>query len=152
MSEILAGVRKYLKNPTKQTGMTTIKIRSISSKIFNTIENKDIYHILNLSEQLLKENNWAFGVIAYDWAYKVRKQYNGRIFEIFEGWLFKYVSGWGSCDDFCTHAFGNLFMQKNEFFPRIINWTEHEKFCVRRAAAVILIYSIKYVDPKFNTN
>ena len=32
----------------------------------------------------------------YDWAYKVRKQYNENTFSVFESWLIKYVRGKGT--------------------------------------------------------
>lgn len=82
------------------------------------------------------------GVIAYDFAYRVRNQYDDNTFSIFESWLSEYVRGWGDCDDFCTHAFGTLLIQKPELFFKIILWTNREEFWMRRAAAVILIPSI----------
>jgi 3-methyladenine DNA glycosylase AlkD len=45
-------------------------------------------------------------VIAFDWAYRLRRQYALQDFERFERWLETYVNGWGSCDDLCTHALG----------------------------------------------
>jgi hypothetical protein len=49
---------------------------------------------------------WAEKVIAFDWAYRLRRQYALQDFERFERWLETYVNGWGSCDDLCTHALG----------------------------------------------
>jgi len=53
------------------------------------------------------------------------------------------VRGWGDCDDFCTHAFGELICQKPELTAKLIPLTKHKEFWVRRGAAVVLIPSIR---------
>jgi 3-methyladenine DNA glycosylase AlkD len=83
------------------------------------------------------------GENAYDFAYRVKKQYDDDTFSLFEAWLIKYVHGWGDCDDFCTHAFGELIIQKPELFIKIKSWTKNKEFWMRRAAAVILIPCIQ---------
>lgn len=144
MIDIVSDVRKCLENFSKENGLTTGKVRSISSKLFKNLQDKSIDNLLTLCERLLDEREWALGVIAYDWAFRVRKQYTHKTFFIFEDWLKKYITGWGDCDDFCTHAFGELLSQNNELFSHILKWTEHPDFFVRRASAVILIYPIKH--------
>ena len=103
---------------------------------------KNITNILKLCEILLKEHSWALGVIAFDWANRIHKEYTIETYDIFYVWLKKYVRGWGDCDDFCTHAFGQLLIQYKELFNNILEWTEDEDFWVRRASAVILIPAI----------
>lgn len=125
-----------------EASVKTGLVRSISALVFKTIKNKDISNVLSLCTQLLEERDWALGVIAYDWAFRVRKQYSKETFPIFEHWLMEYVIDWNDCDDFCTHAFGELLSQYNELFELTTKWVEHSNFAVRRAAAVILIYPI----------
>lgn len=138
--EILQEVRTRLQDPS---GLTTAQVRSISSQVFSMIEDRQLDPVLNLCEQLLGDRKWACGVVAYDWAFRMRRQYSERTFITFEAWLKEYVRGWGDCDDFCTHAFGALLGQHAYLFDRILAWTDHPDFWVRRAAAVILIYPLK---------
>jgi 3-methyladenine DNA glycosylase AlkD len=142
--DIVSAAKSRLKNSSKENGLTTGRVRAISSELYKTLEDKSIDNVFSICECLLDEREWALGVIAYDWAYRVRKQYNEKTFSIFEGWLEKYVTGWGDCDDFCTHAFGELLSKNNALFEKVVKWTEHPDFWVRRAAAVILIYPIKH--------
>ena len=129
---------------TVKTGkISTRKVRAISSALYRSIQDRSIDHVLMLSEELLEEQDWALGVIAYDWAYRVRDQYTDQTFFIFENWLKTYITGWGDCDDFCTHAVGALIGQRNERFRDVMKWTEDPNFCVRRAAAVSLIDPIR---------
>lgn len=141
--DIIKYVRSYIINTSKGKGLRTGDVRLISSKIFKSLEDKSINKILNYSEQLLKTGEWAFWIVAYDWAFRVNKQYTLETYDIFERWLIKYVMNWDDCDDFCTHAFGELIGQYNELFLKILLLTEHEKFTVRRGVAVVLIYPIK---------
>ncbi|MCE5196866.1 MAG: DNA alkylation repair protein [Negativicutes bacterium] len=124
--------------------LTIGSIRAISFSLYQVLEDKSLGHVLALCEQLLNEREWAFGIIAYDWAYRIRNSYDTNTFSVFESWLMHYVSDWSDCDDFCTHAFGSLLSQNNNLFESVLKWTEHPKFSVRRAAAVVLIYPIKH--------
>lgn len=144
MNNIIEEAKKSFNNLSKEDGLTTAQVRSISVKLYKTLENKNIDSVLKVCEVLLNERQWALGVIAYDWAYRVRKQYTLKTFNVFEKWLKEYVTGWGDCDDFCTHAFGELLSQYNELFENVMEWTKHPDFFVRRASAVILIYPIKH--------
>lgn len=144
MFDVVSDAKKCIENVSKENSLKTGKVRSISSKLYKDLEDKHIDNVLAVCEHLLDEREWALGVIAYDWAYRVRKQYTQKTFFIFENWLKKYVTGWGDCDDFCTHAFGELLSQNNELFTYVLKWTEHPDFFVRRASAVILIYPIRH--------
>lgn len=147
--DIVENVSEILKITVKGKGIRTGEVRSLSGKIFKSIDDKSIENILDLSEQLLRTGKWAFWIIAYDWAFRVKKQYTLKTYEIFERWLIEYVKNWDDCDDFCTHAFGELISQYNELFHRILKLTKHENFAVRRGAAVVLIYPIR--SDRFDT-
>ncbi len=118
-------------------------IRKISSELFLSLKDKSTSNVFYLCEELLEQHRWELGVIAYDWAYRMRKFYKSSDFDRFEAWLMKYVRGWGDCDDFCTHAFGELLYQYPDLIQRINPWSLREEFWMRRAAAVILIPSIR---------
>lgn len=140
---IVGKARKRIEKVQMNGPLTTGEVRKISASMFRELENKDIDHVLSLSEALLKEGSWAFGIIAYDWAFRVRDQYSAETFYIFERWLQEYVRDWSDCDDFCTHALGALIAQDNSLFDKLLNWTNHQDFWVRRGAAVSLIYPIR---------
>lgn len=126
--------------------IVTGDIRKLSAKLYRKIEDKTIENVMGLCEELLKQHSWALGVIAFDWAYRAKAQYNESTYDIFYGWLKKYVRGWGDCDDFCTHAFGELLRQDKSLFAKIVEWTKDEDFWMRRASAVILIPAILRED------
>ena len=126
--------------------IVTGDIRRLAARLYKRIEDKSIQNVLSLCEELLEEHSWAFGVIAFDWAYRVRNQYSETTYNIFYTCLKKYVRGWGDCDDFCTHAFGELLRRYQSIFDKVTEWTKDEDFWVRRASAVILIPAILHND------
>lgn len=126
--------------------IVTGDIRKLSGKLYRQIKDKTIANVLILAEELLKQHSWALGVIAFDWAYRVKTQYTLDTYDTFYAWLKKYVRGWGDCDDFCTHAFGELLRQYKQLFAKISDWTKDVDFWVRRAAAVVLIPGILRED------
>lgn len=117
-------------------------IRRLSGKLYRQAGVKEIGGVLALCEEFLARRDWAMGVIAFDWAYRVRAQYTENTYPVFYRWLKEYVRGWGDCDDFCTHAFGELLRQQKGLFSQALEWTQDEDFWVRRASAVVLIPSI----------
>lgn len=135
-----------------KTARKTPEIRIISAQFFPQVKNEGIDTVLSVCEDILKQRKSQSWVVAFDWAFRMRKHYSRDTWSVFEHWLKEYVSDWSDCDDFCTHAFGELLAQNNDLFERVIPWTEHPDFWVRRAAAVILIYPIRkkraiYLDP-----
>jgi 3-methyladenine DNA glycosylase AlkD len=122
---------------------TTAGIRKISASCYKNLSRPSIDQVLALGEELLEMRRWSLSVVAYDWAFRMRKHYQKDHFDTFDRWLKTYIQGWGDCDDFCTHAFGELLGQYPDLFENILEWTEDPNWCVRRAAAVVLIYPIK---------
>lgn len=150
MSSIIIKARNELdllaKNVPQGKHVITADIRRLSGKLYRVLDNHSIETVLSLSEEFLEQRKWKFGVIAFDWAYRVRNQYDENTYFVFYNWLKKYVRDWGDCDDFCTHAFGALIRKYKYLFEEVIKWTGDANFWVRRASAVVLIPAILYND------
>jgi 3-methyladenine DNA glycosylase AlkD len=123
--------------------LVTSVVRCISSQCFREVKHLDRERLFALCEDLFESWNWPERAIAFDWAFRCRKQFEEGDFATFERWLNAYVDGWGSCDDFCTHAFGSLILQYPALIPSVMKWTESDDRWLRRAAAVVMIYSAR---------
>ncbi len=126
-----------------KSARVTPEVRKVSARFFPRVKNEGLDTVLSVCEDMLRQRQRGSWVVAFDWAFRVKKHYTRDTWSIFEHWLKEYVRGWGDCDDFCTHAFGELLAQYNDLLEKVIPWTEHPDFWVRRAAAVILIYPIR---------
>ncbi|MDE5866469.1 MAG: DNA alkylation repair protein [Lachnospiraceae bacterium] len=146
VSEAINGIKLLSENIPAGSHIITGDIRKLAARLYKNIEDKSIENVLCLCGELLEEHSWALGVIAFDWAYRVKNQYSEATYDIFYSWLKKYVRGWGDCDDFCTHAFGELLRRYKSIFRKVTEWTKDEDFWVRRASAVILIPAILHND------
>ncbi len=146
VEEAIQKIKELEANTPYGKHIITGDVRKLSSTLFRQIEYKSIENVFILCEELLNEHSWALGVIAFDFAYRMKNYYNESTYEIFYRWLKDYVRGWGDCDDFCTHAFGELLRQNKSLFVKIMAWTDDRDFWVRRASAVILIPSIMKND------
>lgn len=98
---------------------------------------------MRLCEDLLESDYSEERIIAFDWAFRLRKTYEEPDFRLLESWLEKFVHSWGSCDDLCTHALGAFIFQFAKFIPKVKEWTRSTNRWMRRASAVVLIYSIR---------
>ena len=146
MSDFILNVESQLDALKTESGrrhLKTPQVRSLSAALYKELADKSRDNVFAGCSELLDKRVWAMDIIAYDFAYRVRKQYDESTFPIFESWLIKYVRDWSACDDFCSRAFGELLIQRPELFPKIISWTEREEFWVRRASAVVLIPAIR---------
>lgn len=139
---LLAQMRIELSDLRKEKRLITGEVRRISSDYFKKLP-KDKQSVFEYCQQLLEFRIWELTIIAYDWAYRMRHSYDETTFEVFEYWLKNYISDWWDCDDFCTHAFGELMIRYPQLMIKVFDWCEHENFAVRRAAPVVLILPIK---------
>ena len=133
----------FFKEKIKLYGVRTPIVRNISKNYFSKVRGLDKKEIIFLCEELLRSRYIEESVIAFDWIYRIRNQYEEQDFKIFESWIKKYVSDWGRCDDLCTHALGFYLFKFPEFLPKIEKWAFSKNRWQRRASAVCLIYSLK---------
>ena len=146
MNEIVSAAKTWLDEINDAPigkNFKTNDVRKLSALLFKDVKGKPIEYVLTVCEELLEQRRWAMGVIAYDFANRIKNKYDDNTFAIFEGWLEKYVRGWGDCDDFCTHAFGELICQNTKLTEKTIAWTKRDEFWMRRAAAVVLLLPIR---------
>ena len=118
-------------------------VRSVSARYFKEIKGLPKAEVFALCEKLLKAGFHGAGAIAFDWAFRLNKQYTPKDFTRFERWLKQYVNHWGSCDHLCTGPLGVLVRQFPELRPRVARWAHSKNRWQRRAAAVTLIPSVK---------
>ncbi len=144
---------RFYKDGKKHINIPTPLIRKVSLENFKQVKNLKKERIFSLCNKLLKSNEPSRRRIAFDWSFRIRKQYQKNDFKIFESWVKNYVKDWGDCDDLCTHALGEFIHQFPEFLPKTKKWAKSKNKWFRRASAVALICSLrkgKYLKESFN--
>lgn len=132
----------------KLSQKSTPLVRKIASQFKKQISKLDIDAIYQICETLLKTKVWAETIIAYQIISDCKNKYVESTYDQFEDWTFRYVEDWWDCDDFMTHAFQQLLQKYPHQIERTHRWIHHEKFAVRRCAAVVLIrlQAVGFVD------
>jgi 3-methyladenine DNA glycosylase AlkD len=136
-------IKKIQSNINRIDGRKTNEYRNIAKKFKKELDLKTLSEIYEISEALLESRKWAETIIAYQIIFDQRKRYDEGTFQVFEQWLFQYIEDWWDCDDFMTHAFQVALMKYPNNIAKIKGWVNHQKFAVRRSAAVILIRPVQ---------
>jgi len=141
--EYRRGVQRYVKEGIVLYGVRANVVRRIASDYYMKIRKYPKASVFNLCETLLSSGYSEEKVIAFAFAFRMKKQYEPGDYKVFESWLKKCVSNWGACDDFCRHAFGALVCQFPQYLPDVVKWTRSRNRWLRRGAAVVMIYSLR---------
>ena len=131
----------------KLLGVKTPVFRKITRKYFAAIKDRPKQEIFRLCEKLLESGYLEERGVAFDWAFRLRNTFEKKDFPVLESWLKKYVTNWGACDNFCGRAMGHFIYQFPEYFPHVKKWAVSRNRWLRRASAVVLIYSIRKDKP-----
>ncbi len=144
--------QQFFKEGIELYGVRIGTVRKIAAKYYKLVVKKAPksdasprlgVQVFELCEELLKTNMQEDSVIAYDWAYRLRKQLEEKDFAVFEHWVKHYVNNWAKCDDLCTGALGELIAMYPQLVQKTIAWRTSKNRWVRRASAVALIVPIK---------
>lgn len=145
---------RFYKDGKKHIGFSATLIKRVAFLNFKEINDFPKKQIFYLCEKLLSVSANGHLQIAFDWAFRIKKQYEKEDFKIFENWVKKYVDEWSSCDDLCTRALGEFIYRFPEVLPELKKWAKSKDMWARRASAVALIYSLrrgKYLNDAFDT-
>ena len=132
--------KEKLKDPY---GLKTPILRKISNDCYKEIKDLPKNEVLKICNKLLAGGERYSRFFAFDWAVKVKSEYEKKDIKRFESWLNKYVDGWSSCDHLCGGPLGYLFLSYPGLSVRTINWAKSTSRWLKRAAAVSLILPVR---------
>lgn len=136
--------RQFSKEKVREAWvLKTAILHRTAAEFYRQMRDWPVREVWSLCEQLLRSGASAELHIALDWAYRRRREFVKSDFRRFEAWLKKYVKDWSGCDDLCTRALGAFLYAYPESATETEAWTRSHNRWVRRAAAVVLIYSLR---------
>lgn len=135
--------RRFFKEKIKTHGVKAAGVQKISKEFFKHIAKNPKPEIIGFCENLWQSGYLEESLIACDWSYFIRKQYQPEDFQIFEKWISTYVNNWASCDTLCNHTLGTFIEMYPEYINKLKEFTGSENRWLRRAAAVTLIVPAK---------
>lgn len=138
--------QRFFREEVKVYGVKTQIVNTIAKKYLDRIKEKNKKEIFSLCEELLESDYLEEAIIAFEWAYSLRKYYDGTDFSMFERWVEKYVNNWAKCDALCNHSLGSFIEQFPQYVDNLKAWTKSENRWVRRASAVTLVLPARKGD------
>ncbi len=130
---------RFFKEDMNCYGVKAATVHKIADKYFEQIQNEQKQTIFLLCEELLGSDLFEESTIAFEWVYRMRDCYEPEDFEIFEGWIERYVNNWAKCDTLCNHSIASFIGSYPQYLSRLKAWTRSENRWFRRAAAVTLV-------------
>ncbi|MDO9026888.1 MAG: DNA alkylation repair protein [bacterium] len=137
------GAQNYFKEGIVLHGVRLPVVRAISARYYRQVKGLEKSEIFALCDNLLSYDTSEERTIAFDWAWRRRREFQPSDLKTFERWLKDHVSNWGGVDDLCCHTLGYFIEQFPGSLPRVFGWTRSEQWHLRRAAAVALIYPVR---------
>lgn len=133
--------RKFFKEEINSYGIKIPVAKTIGKPHFKALMEKDGSKkaVFEACEILWKSGYMEESIIACEWTYAIRKQFEPADLIIFEKWIAQYVNNWASCDTFCNHTVGALLSQYPEQVSQLKKWAVAENRWLKRAASVSLI-------------
>jgi 3-methyladenine DNA glycosylase AlkD len=131
--------QSFFKEEVQFHGVKSSIVGTIARQRFGQIQEHGKTGVFVLCEALLQTDYGEEAAIAFDWAYRLRNEFEPADFTVFERWLTKYVNNWAKCDTLCNHTVAAFVEIYPEFVERLKGWTASDNRWLRRAAAVTLI-------------
>jgi 3-methyladenine DNA glycosylase AlkD len=134
---------RYFKGGIKLYGLVTSDTNSISKLHYKAIEDKSKSKIFQLCTELWKSGYLEESIVACNWSYYIKKQFEPGDFKIFDEWVQKYINNWASCDTLCNHTVGTFIEMYPKYLKELKKWAKSSNRWVKRASAVSLIVPAK---------
>jgi len=131
--------QRFFKEAIDNYGVKIPVVQQIGKTYFREIRTASKAEIFSLCELLWQSGKFEECIIACNWSYAVRKQYEPDDFFIFERWIKRYVTNWATCDTFCNHTMGAFLMMYPNYLRQLRRLTVSTNRWARRASAVSLI-------------
>ncbi len=131
--------QRFFKEAVSFYGLTNPTVEKLARQHFPEVKPLGKQAIFALCEELLKSGYFEESLIAFEWSYRLEKEYEPEDFSIFESWIEKYVSNWAACDALCNHTVSALIEKYPQFIENLKQWAKSENRWFRRAAAVTLV-------------
>lgn len=134
---------RFFKEDVNFYGVSNSLVSKIAGKHYPEVKPLGKKEIFRLCEELLKSDYSEEAFIAFDWAYRQRKEFIPDDFSTFDSWLQNYINNWAKCDTLCNHTVGALVEMYPQFIENLKQWAKSDNRWLRRAATVTLIIPAK---------
>jgi 3-methyladenine DNA glycosylase AlkD len=133
----------FFREKVRLYGVKTPVANKLGKEYYKAIKDKKKTEIFKLCGELWRSGYIEESIIACQWSYNVRKEYEPGDFKVFEKWVDRYVGNWASCDTLCNHTVGAFVEMYPGHIADLKRWALSKNRWMRRGSAVSLIIPAK---------
>lgn len=130
---------RFFKEAITLHGVKSADVQRIDKDIYARIKDEGKDYIFSLCDELWKSPYFEENIVACNWSYYQRKNYEAADLVTFKKWIGMHVTNWATCDTLCNHTIGDLIMRYPEKIEELKKWALSPNRWMRRGAAVSLI-------------
>jgi 3-methyladenine DNA glycosylase AlkD len=138
-----AGLRWFFKEPVNPYGVRTPLLRELAREAYAQVRHWPAPERDRFVTELWKSGMLEEGVIVSHLYRRFAKTCGEREFQLFHGWIDRYVRNWAHCDGVSTWLIAASIQNQPGLADRLAVWTKSKNRWKRRSAAVSLIYEAK---------
>lgn len=138
-----AASQRYFKEAVEVYGIRSAQVTELSKRYYEEVKGLPKSEVFELCEELWQSGIMEESFVACNWSYRQKKYYKPEDFELFKGWVERYVTNWAACDTLFNHNMGDVIMKYPVFLNNLIEMTQSDNRWVKRASAVSLIIPAK---------
>ena len=145
--------QRFHKEAIECYGIKTPVIKTLAKASFKQIKPLGKKLVFDLAGELFASGFAEEALIACDWVYGMRRNFEAGDLALFERWIKNHVNNWATCDTFCNNSVGSLLLQYPEKLPTLQKWAVAKNRWLQRASAVSLIVPARqgnYLDECFD--
>jgi 3-methyladenine DNA glycosylase AlkD len=130
---------RFFKEAITLHGVKSTDVQRIDKGFYARIKDEGKDRILALCDELWAAPYFEENIVACNWSYYQRKNFEPADISVFERWLGSYVTNWATCDTLCNHTIGDLVTKYPGKIEELKRWALSPNRWMRRGAAVSLI-------------
>lgn len=131
--------QRFFKEEIVSYGVKMPLVSKIGKEIYKASNLQSKTEVFQVCEGLFQSGILEETIVACEWSYYVRKQYEPSDFLVFNRWITNYVNNWATCDTLCNHTVGEFIELYPEYLAELKKLAKSDNRWARRAAAVSLI-------------
>lgn len=137
--EIKQKSKRFFKEEIKSYGVKNPVVHKLAKETYKNINPLTKENVFELCEFLWQSGYTEEAIIACDWSFFMKRQFEPEDFVVFEKWIDNYITNWATCDTFCNHTVGAFLEKYPDYISRLLGMTSSDNRWMRRAAAVSMI-------------
>lgn len=143
-AEFAAGQRRFFREEVRTYGVRTVHVNELVRLVYREVKGWSVEDRDRLMVRLWKTGRLQPGVVVCHVYRRFARSCGAREFELFEGWIDRYVGNWAHADGVASWLLAACIANQPDLRFRLQDWVTSGNRWKRRCAAVGLLQEAKH--------